>query len=151
VSDRLPSHVQITNLLHVYAELMDAGRLEECADLFADARILTGGPGGGVLDRDGLLALWRDIVILHDDGTPRTRHVTTNPIIDVDEKAGTATCRSVYTVLQQIDDGPLAPILSGRYHDRFERVDGTWRFAERDYAMVDLVGDVSRHVRLDLG
>ncbi len=35
------SDTQITNLLHLYAELMDAGRLEECCDLFADCPLYT--------------------------------------------------------------------------------------------------------------
>ena len=73
--------------------------------------------------------------------------MTTNPIIEIDEALGTATCRSCYTVLQQIGDGPLQPIVAGRYHDHFERVGDVWRFSERDYSMMDLVGDVSGHLR----
>jgi hypothetical protein len=104
-----------------------------------------------VVDRDGLLEVWRSLVAIHDDGTPRTRHLVATPILEVDEEADSATCRSTYTVFQQVTDGPLQPIISGRYHDRFERVDGTWRFAERTYA-ADLVGDLSDHMlrRLDL-
>jgi len=104
-----------------------------------------------VVDRDGLLEVWRSLVAIHDDGTPRTRHLVATPILEVDEEADSATCRSTYTVFQQVAAGPLQPIISGRYHDRFERVDGTWRFAERTYA-VDLVGDLSDHMlrRLDL-
>jgi hypothetical protein len=103
-----------------------------------------------VVDRDGLLEVWRSLVAIHDDGTPRTRHLVATPILEVDEGADSATCRSTYTVFQQVADGPLQPIISGRYHDRFERVDGTWRFAERTYA-VDLVGDVSDHMLRRLG
>jgi hypothetical protein len=40
----------------------------------------------------------------------------------------------------------LQPIVSGRYHDRFERRVGQWRFAERR-VRVDPVGDVSHHLR----
>ena len=53
------------------------------------------------------------------DGTPRTKHVTTNLVIDADEAAGTATARSYFTVLQQVDDHPLEIVIAGRYHDRF--------------------------------
>ncbi|EUA56422.1 snoaL-like domain protein [Mycobacterium xenopi 4042] len=93
-----------------------------------------------------MLRFWRAAVVLYPDGTPRTKHVVTNPIIEIDEDAGTASCRSYYTVLQQIDDFPLQPIVVGRYHDGFERVDGAWRFCFRDYTLVDLVGDLSRHL-----
>ena len=36
----------------------------------------------------------RDSVIIYEDGTPRTKHVTTNLAIEVDEEAGTAVSRS---------------------------------------------------------
>ena len=143
----MDSATAITNLLHRYAELFDAGDHEACADLFAHARIVLDPKAPLVVDRDGLLDLWRSIVILHEDGTPRTQHVVTNPILDIDEADGTATCRSTYTVLQQVDDGPLQAVAAGRYHDRFERVDGEWRFCERDYSRLDLVGDMGRHLR----
>ena len=82
---------------------------------------------------------------LGEDGTPLTKHVITNPIVEVDEAAGTASCRSYYTVFQQTDDFPLQPVIEGRYHDEFERVDGVWRWSYRDYSLVDLVGDMSHH------
>ena len=132
----------IANLLYRYAELMDAGRLEECVDLFAHARV--------VLDRDGRLARWTSLVRIHADGTPRTRHLVGTPILEVDEEAETATCRSTYTVFQQVDDGPLQPVISGRYLDRFEMVGGSWRFSERTYR-ADLVGDLSNHLTSRLG
>ena len=65
----------------------------------------------------------------------------------MNDDAGTATCRSTYTVIQQVNEEPLQTVAAGRYHDRFERVDGEWRFSERDYSRLDLVGDVSRHLR----
>jgi hypothetical protein len=49
--------------------------------------------------------MWRDSIMLYD-GVPHTKHIVTNPIIEVDKGAGTATCRSVYTVIQQAGDGP---------------------------------------------
>ena len=83
-----------------------------------------------------------------DNGTPHTRHVTTNLILDVDDDAGTGTCRSYITVFQKTDVLPLQPILAGRYHDRFERVDGTWRFAHR-HMINDYLGDLSQHMLAD--
>ena len=88
----------------------------------------------------------RDSLIVYDDGTPRTKHITSNLAIEVDEAAGTAVSRSYFTVLQALPDMTLQPIVSGRYEDRFERRDGQWRFVERR-VRTDLVGDVSRHLR----
>ncbi len=86
------------------------------------------------------------MLIVYHDGTPRTKHVTTNVAIEVDEEAGTAVSRAYFTVLQALPGLALQPIVSGRYRDRFERSDGQWRFTERR-VRVDLVGDVSRHLR----
>ncbi|MFN3457680.1 MAG: nuclear transport factor 2 family protein [Novosphingobium sp.] len=144
------SATAITNLLYRYAELMDAGQLEEVAALFQHARVTLG--GGKVAEGAApMLEQWRAFVRIHPCGTPRTRHVITNPIVEIDEAAGTASCRSVYTVFQQTPELPLQAIASGRYHDTFERVGGTWRFATRDYSMLDYIGDLSQHLLLPVG
>ena len=139
------SAVAIANLLYRYAELMDAGDLAGVAAMFARARIKTG--DGAVAEGAApMLALWRAHVKIHPDGTPRTKHVITNPIIEIDEEAGTATCRSYYTVFQAAPGLPLQAICAGRYHDAFVRLDDAWHFATRDYSMLDLVGDLSQHM-----
>lgn len=135
----------ITNLLYIYAERMDAGDLPGVAALFRHAKVKS---HGGEMDEAGLLDQWRRFVKIYPCGTPRTKHVITNPIVEVDEAAGTATCRSYYTVLQQAEALPLQVVAAGRYHDRFERVDGAWRFAWRDYSLFDLQGDLSQHLNL---
>ena len=75
---------------------------------------------------------------VHDDGNVSLH--------DLGSEAGTAVSRSYFTALQAVSDLALQPIVSGRYHDRFERRDGQWRFVERR-VRTDLVGDVSRHLR----
>ena len=40
---------------------------------------------------------------------------------------------------------PLQPIITGRYEDKFERVDGRWRYTEKKF-FVDLVGDLSQYL-----
>jgi SnoaL-like domain len=142
----LSPETQITNLIYRYAECMDTGDLTGAAKLLEHAVIRIGQGDNGTIDAAGLLKFLTTMVILYPDGTPRTRHVTTNPIVEADEDAGTATCRSYYTVLQQTDGFPLQAIVSGRYHDGFERVDGRWRFCYRDYTMMELVGDLSHHL-----
>ncbi len=138
------SYRAIENLIATYAELVDDGDFAGVGILLADASF-TGG-GGPVSGRDAIERMLRDRVIVYDDGTPRTKHVTTNLIIEVHEETGTAVSRSYFTALQALPDLPLQPIVSGRYHDRFERSDGHWRFVERR-VRTDLVGDVSRHLR----
>jgi 3-phenylpropionate/cinnamic acid dioxygenase small subunit len=149
----MSAETQIANLLYRYAEYMDSGNLAGAASLFEHARLRVApdeGPGARTVDAAAMLALWKAMVVLYPDGTPRTKHVVTNPIIEVDDHVGTARCRSYYTVLQQTDGLPLQPIVAGRYHDRFERVEGRWRFSFRDYTLIDMVGDVSHHLHQPL-
>src|SRR6185312_17207790 len=105
----------------------------------------TGG-AGSVSGRDAIEKLLGENVIIYEDGTPRTKHLITNIAIEVDEASGTATSRSYFTALQALPDLGLQPIVSGRYHDRFERREGSWRFVERR-VRTDLIGDMSRHLR----
>jgi 3-phenylpropionate/cinnamic acid dioxygenase small subunit len=143
---------EIENLLYRYAERIDAGDLEAVADLFVHGRIAVSPdaePGQAVEGRDRVLAMYRGSTRIYADGTPHTKHVTTNAIIEVDEPANTAAARSYYTVFQQVEDLPLQPIISGRYHDSFQRFDGSWWFDTRTL-LVDLVGDLSRHLLYDL-
>jgi 3-phenylpropionate/cinnamic acid dioxygenase small subunit len=139
------AHRQISALIHRYAELLDAGDFPAVGGLFDHARYGTGDGSLG-LDGPGVTRMHEKIIVLYDDGTPRTKHVTTNVTIDADEHAGRASSRAYYTVFQQAPGHPLEPIVAGRYHDRFERVDGAWRFSERRI-FVDLVGDLARHLR----
>ena len=138
------SYRAIESLIATYAELVDDGDFAAVGRLLADATFAGG--AGSVSGRDAIEKMLTDNVIVYDDGTPRTKHVTTNLDIEVDEAAGTAVSRSYFTALQALPGLALQPIVSGRYHDRFERRDGRWRFAERR-VRTDLVGDVSRHLR----
>jgi 3-phenylpropionate/cinnamic acid dioxygenase small subunit len=140
----------ITNLLYRYAELMDLGDFAGAARLFDHARIKVGVGDAGWVDSNGIQKIWEDGVMRYEDGTPRTKHVTTNAIVEFGADGKTATARSYYTVLQQVEGTPLQPIVAGRYHDKFELVDGAWRWSERDYTMMDLIGDLSRHLSMEL-
>ncbi|MEU4094492.1 nuclear transport factor 2 family protein [Streptomyces sp. NPDC026673] len=85
--------VAISNLIAKYAELVDTGDLAGVGELFADAVFI--GSGAPVQGRDaGVEKMLRDNMILYEDGTPRTHHVTTNTAVDVDEDTGTAAARS---------------------------------------------------------
>lgn len=143
---------QIENLMYTYAERIDAGNLEGVADLFANGRIVASPEAQvetAVSGRDEVLGMYQGSTRLYPCGTPRTKHVTTNAIIEVDDDAGTASARSYYTVFQQLDDFPLQPIITGRYHDTFHRIDGEWWFDQRTM-LVDQLGDLSRHLLFEL-
>ncbi len=140
---------QLGNLIARYAESIDSGDFDGVADLLGAASVGGADPESLLTGREAIRRLFSSTARLYPDGTPRTKHVTTNLILEIDEDDGTATARSYWTVLQAVPGLPLQPILAGRYHDRFERRDGSWRFSERRY-LVDLVGDVSHHMITDL-
>jgi hypothetical protein len=140
-----PTYVTITNLIFTYSERIDAGDFEGVAELFRQGEITVAGSDVRHQGVEQVRRMYEGWTRRYEDGTPRTKHVTTNLIVEVDEGSGTATCRSYFTVLQQTPGLPLQSIIAGRYHDRFERVEGEWRFSRR-HMITDLVGDVSAHL-----
>ena len=139
---------EIENLLYSYAERIDAGDLGGVADLFIHGRIKAApdAPADAIFEgRERVLGMYEAATRIYEDGSPHTRHVTTNAIIEVDEEAGTASARSYYNVLQQTDALPLQVIIAGHYHDTFQRIDGEWWFDTR-IMFVDLMGDLSHHL-----
>jgi 3-phenylpropionate/cinnamic acid dioxygenase small subunit len=139
---------EIENLVYRYAERIDAGDLAGVAELFRHGRI-EAAPGVVVEGAEKVRRLYEGSTRLYEDGTPRSRHVTTNVIIEVDDDAGTAAARASYVVFQQTDELPLQPIIAGRYRDTFHRVEGEWCFDTRQM-FVDLTGDLSRHLLFEL-
>ena len=124
-----PSYRAIENLIATYVELVDDGDFAGLGTLLADATFT--GSGAPVSSPDAIEKMFRGMLIVYDGGTPRTKHVTTNIVIEVDEEAGAAVSRAYFTVLQALPGLPLQPIASGRCRDRFERRGGQWRFAGR--------------------
>jgi 3-phenylpropionate/cinnamic acid dioxygenase small subunit len=138
----------IEALIFAYAERLDAGDLAGVAALFEHATYRSE-RGGSYQGSAAVLEVLTRMVRLYD-GVPRTRHVTTNLVVEVDAGGESALARAYYTVLQATDRLPLQPIVAGRYHDRFTRHRDAWRFADR-LVFIDLVGDLSQHLRVGEG
>ncbi|MEM1110914.1 MAG: nuclear transport factor 2 family protein [Pseudomonadota bacterium] len=135
----------ISNLLFSYARLLDAGDLEGVAGLFRQGSICTA--QGTTEGYEAVLAIYEGATRLYEDGTPKTRHLTTNLAIEVD--GDRATCKSYFTVMQAVaPDFPLQAIICGHYDDSFLREDGRWRFDTR-WIHPQLLGDLSRHLLFD--
>jgi hypothetical protein len=141
---------EICNLMYEYAERMDAGDFAAIADMLAHAKItLEADPNWLLQGREQIFDAYSRVTRLYDDGTPKTKHVTTNVIVEVESDVA-ASSRSYFTVLQAIPGSlALQPILSGRYRNRFEHVDGSWRYSAM-HVIWDLVGDMSAHTTEDL-
>lgn len=132
----------ISSLIFAYAERLDLGDFAGVAVLFEHATYRSSAGGHYVGAAQVLEVLER--LVKRYDGIPRTKHVITNVMIDLDSDVA-AGARSYFTVYQATDDLPLQAVICGRYHDRFEQVDGAWRFGDR-LIIVDLLGDLRQHL-----
>ena len=145
------SHHAISTLMFRYAECVDRADFAGLSLLFAHAelRSSSAAPGEPGMRGEQVGRFYAATNRVHADGTLRTRHLATNAMIDIEEAADRATARSYFVVLQATDRLPFQAIAGGRYEDRFERVEGAWRFAER-LIHVDQIGDMSQHLSFDL-
>ena len=136
----------ITDLIYRCAEMFDAGDFDGVGALLGRADF--GGARtpkmSGAKNIAGLFAM---STRRFPDGTPRTRHLVLNLIVEVADDA-TAAARSTFCVVQATDEVALQPIVVGRYRDRFARDDGGWYYTER-IADVEMLGDVSQHLLVD--
>ena len=138
---------QIRALIHAYAERIDTGDLDGLAQLFADSTWRSQGRSEVFRGVEQVRRMYNGVIMY--DGRPCTKHVITNVSI-VADGSDVASARSYFTVLQATPSLPLQPIIAGSYHDEFTRADGTWRFSDR-LIIVDLVGDLSQHMRMGEG
>ncbi len=136
-------HDEIERLLYAYAERLDLGDLDGVAALFEHATWRTAVRTDVLRGREQVRHAY-DGVILYD-GIPRTKHVITDVAITVGG-VDVASSRCAFTVLQACPGLALQPVLAGRYHDEFGRVDGTWQFTDR-LILPDITGDLSHHMR----
>lgn len=133
----LEDRAALAQLNHRYARLVDLGRFEEFAALFAHGtwRDCTGA--------DEVLAWLRENVRLYD-GTPRTNHLISALDIEVDGDA--ARGRSTITVYQQRPGtADISVITVNDYIDEYQRIEGEWWFSSR-HVVRRLEGDMSAHV-----
>ena len=137
---------EIRNLLGRYCEIMDAADWAALGELFAQAELTAEDGTVVAAGAEAVRRMYERGTRLYD-GSPRTRHITANSIIDV--AGDTATARSSYVVFQQVDGFALQPIITGRYRDEFATEYSTWRFARRTF-IVDHVGDLSHHLTYEV-
>lgn len=140
---------QIENLIYQYAEHIDNGELEQAAELFRNAVIVSKKHDSRQSGYEDILSMYKLSCRIHEStGTPLTKHLTTNVIIEVNADGDKAQARSYYTVIQSTEALPLQPIISGKYRDRFRKKNAKWEFSEREM-IVDLIGDCSSHLLYD--
>jgi len=141
--NRLDAESAVRRLIARYAHSLDEGKFGEIADLLQNAEFDI--VGTVVAGREEIEAFLIAGIQRHADGTPRTWHTVTNTLINIDASGEQASSSSYYTVFQQLGGFPLQPIVTGKYLDRFARVDGEWRFVRRAVTAHSM-GDLQHHV-----
>jgi ketosteroid isomerase-like protein len=140
----------ITELIYTYAECIDAGDFAGVGEVFAEATLTFEGFGDAISGPEAVQALYERTTRRYEDGTPRTKHVMTNVMVDVGADGATATSRSYFTVLQAVPGAlALQPVIAGRYRNAYVRIDGRWRFTAV-HIIIDLMGDLAHHMLFDL-
>ena len=140
----------ITKLIYTYAERIDGGDFAGVGELFAHATLTFEGYGDAVSGSEAIEALYTRSTHRYEDGTPRTKHVMTNVIVDVADDGTQASSRSYFTVLQAVPGAlALQPVIAGRYRHTYELAQGHWRVASM-HVMIDLMGDLGQHMLFDL-
>lgn len=140
----------ITKLIYTYAERIDAGDFDGVAEVFAEATLTFEGFGDAVVGRDAIAALYTRTTRRYEDGTPRTKHVMTNVMVDVADDGTSAASRSYFTVLQAVPGAlALQPVIAGRYRHTYTLAGNRWRVATM-HITIDLTGDLGHHMLFDL-
>ena len=135
----------ILELIYRYAALVDSGDFDAVGRLLSRARF-GGARTATISGAEAIAGVFAMTTRRFADGTPRTRHLVLNPIVEVD--GDSATARSTFCVVQATGDVPLQPIVVGRYYDQFARDDDGWHFTER-ISDVEMLGDTSEHLLID--
>ena len=136
----------IERLLFDYCDGIDTGNFAKTAALFGAAGLYgLVGSRSAASGADQVLATMQASIRTYD-GVPRTRHVVTNAVIDIDDGAESGTARSYIQVLHAPPGGFITTVVAGSYHDRVHIVDGVWQFAERRMH-IELTGDLTTHLQ----
>ncbi len=116
---------RIRELLAGYALALDAGDVDECAQLFTpDGEFLV--YGKTFAGHDAIVGMFRDAA--------RGLHLTGSAQIEVDGERATARSQVLFV---RAGDLKLRPAL---YDDRLTRIAGQWRFARRRCRFITSTG-----------
>ena len=136
----------IRDLRTAYCFLVDDGRYDELVDTCftqdatCDFRAL--GPDPGLIPlvfqgREEIRTFMKGLVdaLLHD-----MMHTTHNHRITLDGDTASGSCYFELTAIETATNEPV--VASGRYIDKYRRVDGVWHFAQRN-AEIRFLGPLS--------
>jgi hypothetical protein len=119
-------HDDLRSIAQRYSRAADARDIDELANLFEPDAVIAGARGTQHVDE------WLDSM-RGPRAFPTSMHLLGDPLIELDDEAGTATT-DTYAVVYQLSDpasGNADLTLGMRYVDELVRRDGGWRIARR--------------------
>jgi uncharacterized protein (TIGR02246 family) len=123
----MTDHEAIARVVARYCHLLDDGRWDEFADLWAeDAEFVLGGET--TRGRDAI----RSSIEATQPPERRGRHLAVNVEIEVDGDRATGLVDFMFWARDR--EGAAKLMFLGRYDDQLVRTDGVWRFARREIA-----------------
>jgi uncharacterized protein (TIGR02246 family) len=121
----MTDHEAITRLVARYCHLLDDGRWDEFAELWAeDAEFVLQGT-----TTRGRAAI-RGAIEATQPPERRGRHLTVNLDVEIDGDRAHGLCDFVFWARDA--EGRAKPMFLGRYDDTLVRTDGAWRFSRRE-------------------
>jgi hypothetical protein len=130
-------HEAIRQLLYTYSFYLDRREYSKLGELLAASTFeldwdTEDEHTGLIRGREEIEGFYAD----HQAERRPSRHVITNAVIEIDPDGRTA---SAYSYLTSIGHPPEPPavMLNGRYEDRFEKIDGIWRYTQK-YCVMEL-------------
>ena len=133
---------EIRTLVYSYARLLDGGDVDGVVALFEHSTWRTL-PNGSVLRGSAeVRPVYENL--LAREGDLQTKHLITNLSIEIEPGANAASSHCYWTVLRSAPNEPIAVTLSGQYTDRFQKLDGQWRFVDR-LISIDQTAEPSDH------
>jgi hypothetical protein len=133
-------YAEITAIVARFAECIDTHDWMGIGELFSHLTYTSPGIDYSVSGVAELAAFYERVTTEMDErwaGDPEDaatvghKHVFTNLVVEVADDGLSATCRYYGTVYSFSSAKPLQPRWSGRYYDRFERIDGRWHIVSR--------------------
>ena len=126
MSSVLEDKEEIRDLITQYCLYIDSGRYGEWVDCFTE---------DGVFDSP-ILGRWQGKTALRQftekyrawTGAAQPRHCVMNVLITVHGSLATSEC---YLLMTHAEGGKTELVISGRYEDQIEKIDGKWLFKER--------------------
>lgn len=121
---RLLTEDDIRNVKLLYSQLMDAGRIDELAEIFTEDAVCVFGKFGEWHGRDEIRSNFANVDEKHHEGIPfYAMHATTNHWVEV-TGPDTAIGRSYLIDLVTRVEQPI--VILGVYDETYRRVDGSW-------------------------